>query len=221
MSICLSVFCSAIAADKPDSVLLQPLNAAREHERRQLISLWNGCMEKSGDVQFVFGKLLPSGAQARDQETLLGIFSTELWSKTQIDGDSFLLPDKEGRDHFYQVIHDQLPETKKVKRKLDEQIMLYETVRGQADRMAEYFQNYKTAHKALLAAEEDLRDFDKSRDPNADADHQEAFNSGRQKLKHDIKTQKEGEERYRSNLVELCGLPAVTKFEADIRSSEK
>jgi len=139
---------------------------AAEIEREQLTSLWEATLAKSPDINFVLQKLMPNSDPSKATTILMRALSTAMYGGMAVV--PMAVPNAGAgayaiQSFGYSTIGQLLNLTdsnaqKKARITQTEQIMLYNMIRDNADKLVVAYRDYKTKHGSLFKANADFED---------------------------------------------------------------
>lgn len=198
----------------------------REIERDQLTALWEATLANSVDINFVLQKLMPSTDPGRVTSLMMRSLSTLLYggvssirafspgiagAATSSVGTSILMKvlDMKDRESLEKARVTQV-----------EQILLYNMVRGTADRLVEKYRSYKKVYRNLLRAQNDfvaLKEMSARVREDQDPSEQFTVDYTLRKQLRELEVIEDDLKTFRQALTDLAGAGAVSDFEEKVR----
>ncbi|MBX9950805.1 MAG: hypothetical protein K2Y39_16665 [Candidatus Obscuribacterales bacterium] len=212
---------------KSDKEEEQAISIDLECEKRQISALWEATLNRSPDIQFVVQKLLPSSDKRRTTTILMRMISSSLTSiagtTPVITGPNpFTVISSQFTSNAFNQIVD-LHESKLQKREQIDQaqaIMLYQMVRGIADKVTEYYRDYKFRVRSIDTTQvraQKLQNLVKETRIGQDAVKQIEMEYWLDRVRTEIEEAVYVARRYRQSLVDLAGAEAVYKLDQDLQ----
>jgi len=212
---------------KSDEEVDQAISLDLECEKKQISALWEATLNRSPDIQFVVQKLLPSSDKNRTTTLLMRMLSSSLSSiagtTPVITGPNPLaiVGSQFTSNAFNQIID--LQDSKRQKREQIDQaqaIMLYQMVRGIADKVTEHYRDYKFRVRSIDTTQiraRKLQNLVKETRLGQDAVKQIEMEYWIDRVKTEIDEAVYIARRYRQSLVDLAGGEAVYKLDKDLQ----
>lgn len=212
---------------KSDEEVDQAISLDLECEKKQISALWEATLNRSPDIQFVVQKLLPSSDKNRTTTLLMRMLSSSLSSiagtTPVITGPNPLaiVGSQFTSNAFNQIID--LQDSKRQKREQIDQaqaIMLYQMVRGIADKVTEYYRDYKFHVRSIDTTQmraQKLQNLVKETRIGQDAVKQIEMEYWIDRVKTEIDEAVYIARRHRQSLVDLAGGEAVYKLDKDLQ----
>jgi hypothetical protein len=194
-------------------------------EKEQLSDLWEACLQRSPDIQFVVQKLQPTTNQAHLSSVLTKLLSTAAFAGVGAVG--MMSPNMSGymmSSAGYSAISSvlggqQRKADKAAKLSQEEQMMMLQIVRNTADKLVASFRDYKKFFVSLSRASNDLQDLQAmaaEARAGQDAAKQLEMDYTLRKAQRDIDQISDEVRRHRSNLLDLAGPDAIAKLDKQI-----
>jgi hypothetical protein len=199
------------------------LGYAEEIEREQLTSLWEAALSKSPEINFVLQKLMPNSDPSKATTVMMrmlgmamqgGISAATMMSPTPMgyaagNGAASVLGNLMGMVESNQAKKARLTQT--------EQIMLFDMVRKNADKLVGTYRDYKTKHKSLYKANADFEDLKNlAIEVKKDGAKEFEVQYTLKKQERDIDEIGNQLSKERKALCDLAGEDAVAKLDASI-----
>lgn len=210
---------------EPADETANKLDEVRELERQQLTALWEATLTRSPDINFVLQKLMPASDPSRTVTLLMRALSTAamgamsaMTAMNPTPGTYML--NNVGANTLAQLLNMQESHiAKKARITQTEQIMLYNMIRTNADKLVGNFRDYKRKHMSLLTANSDfehLKRMAAATRGNQDAVKQIEIEYTLKKQQRDIEDVGSELSKLRQGLIDMAGLKAVEKLDGEI-----
>lgn len=198
-------------------------------EKVQLADLWESTLTRSPDIQFVVQKLMPTSNPGRASTVMMRMLSSAIFGA--MGAVTMLSPSPAayagsnmGASMIMNVL--QLQENKqaqKARLSQTESIMLYNMVRSTADKLVEFYRNYKKSMVGLAKSLSDLQDLQNmvaEARAGQDAAKQLEMEYTIRKAQRDCDTMSEDAKRFRQSLVDLAGAEALAKLDKQLEDEQ-
>jgi hypothetical protein len=202
-----------------DSIIEKDL----KYEKEQITALWAATLDRSTDLQFVVQKLIPSSDKNRTTNILMRMISSSMISiantAQSVYGPSpaTILASQLTTGAISQGLDFQNAKSQR-NTQLDQTqaIILYQMVRGIADKLTEHYRDYKFRVKSIEYAQArstKLQNLIQEARAGQDAIKQIEMEYWIDKAKTDIEEAFYIARRYRQSLVDIAGADAVAKLD--------
>jgi hypothetical protein len=200
-----------------------------QNDNKQLSDLWDSCLNRNQDIQFVVNKLVPTSDKTHATTILTRTLSTLLFGAI---GSMQMIAPGTGTyaaQQFAGAALSQLTgvmdskQQKKMQLNQAELIMLYGMVRQTADKLSDNFRMYKDSNRELQEATtsfEEIRNMIKDNNALQNAASQLMVHIAVKQAESNIYSKTSAVSRYRQSLVDLAGLDAVAKLEKQIQEEQ-
>lgn len=207
------------SAAEMDSIVEKDL----EYERNQISALWEATLKRSADIQFVVQKLIPSSDKNRTTNILMRMISSSITSVANTAQVAYgpspatLLTSQLATSAITQGLdlHNSKAQ-RNVQLDQTQAIILYQMVRGIADKLTEHYRDYKFRVKSIDYAQArtmKLQNLIQDARAGQDAIKQIEMEYWMDKAKTDIEEAVYIARRYRQSLIDIAGIEAVDKLD--------
>ncbi|SRR5579875_153 len=205
------------------------LETIADAEKTELADLWESTLARSPDIQFVVQKLMPSSSPGHASTIMMRMLSSAVFGAMGAvnmisPNPGMYAANNMGASMIMNVLQMQENKTAaKAKLSQTEAIMLYNMVRGTADRLVENFRNYKKTVTTLNRATTDLQDMQgmvAEARAGQDTSKQLEMEYTLRKQQRDVDAIQEDLRRYRQSMVDLAGPDAVAKLDKQIEEEQ-
>lgn len=197
----------------------------RELERKQILALWQATLARSPDIHFVIQKLLPAHGAKKVTSAMVRIISTTMYGGL---GAANMVAPGMGTSMATNAIGHILDGImrnydrgvlKKERIKDQEQIQMFEMVRGVGNDLVDRYRLYKTTHKEFVIAQNELADL-KSMAGNPgvkkNASEQIELEYNLKRQQREMVSIQSTIGKHRQALVEHAGPEAIQKLDKEI-----
>jgi hypothetical protein len=194
-------------------------------EKQQLSDLWEATLTRSPDIQFVVAKLQPTNSNAHLNTILSSMLSTAAYGGMSAvmmmsPGMGTYAAGSAGSMLISNVLQiNNSRQQKKQKLSQEEEMIMFNMVRGTADKLVAAYRDYKKRFVSLSRASSDLQDLQAmAADARAgqDASKQLEMDYVLRKQQRDIDEISDDVRRYRQTLLDLAGPDSVAKLDKQI-----
>lgn len=200
-----------------------------DSEKAELAELWESALGRSPDIQFVIQKLMPTSNPGHGSTILMRMLSTAVFAG--MGAGQMMMPNAggvaitstTGNALMNMIGAQESKAAKNARLSQTEQIMLYNMVRTTADKLVDYFRNYKKTMAAMQKANTDLQDLQamvSEARSGQDASKQLEMEYTLRRQQRDVDGVIEDLRRYRQGLVDLSGPEAVAKLDQQIQDEQ-
>jgi hypothetical protein len=194
-------------------------------EKQQLSDLWESTLTRSPDIQFVVAKLQPTNSAAHLNTILSTMLSTAAYGGMSAmmmmsPGIGSYAAGSAGSMLISNVLQiNQAKNQKKQRLSQEEEMIMFNMVRGTADKLVAAYRDYKKRFVSLSRASTDLQDLQAmGADARAGQDpaKQLEIDYTLRKQQRDIDEISDDVRRYRQTLLDLAGPDSVAKLDKQI-----
>lgn len=198
-------------------------------DSKQLTDLWDACLNRNQDIQFVVAKLVPSADRSHVAtvmtRTLTGLLYGALGSMQMIAPSPGMYAGQQFAMSAIQQIMGTVDskQAKKMQLNQAELIMLYNMVRQTADKLSDAFRLYKDSSKDLnesITSFEEIRNMIRDTSTPQAASSQLMVHIAVKTTESNISQKTSAVSRYRQTLVDLAGPEAVAKLDKQLQDEQ-
>lgn len=198
-------------------------------DSKQLADLWDACLNRNQDIQFVVAKLVPSSDRSHVAtvmtRTLTGLLYGALGSMQMIAPSPGMYAGQQFALSAIQQIMGTVDskQAKKMQLNQAELIMLYNMVRQTADKLSDAFRLYKDSSKDLndsITSFEEIRNMIRDTNTPQAASSQLMVHIAVKTTESNISQKTSAVNRYRQTLVDLAGPEAVAKLDKQLQDEQ-
>ncbi len=199
-------------------------------EKTQLADLWESALSRSPDIQFVIQKLMPTSDPGHAATVMMKMLSTLVYGGMNaatmvMPGAATYAGTSVGASMMMNLINGmESKNAKKAQISQEQQIMLYQMVRGVADRMVDNYRNYKRDMITLSRSLTDLSDLQamiSEARATQDAAKQIEMEYTLRKAQRDVDGVANNVKHHRQSLIDLSGAEAVAKLDKQLDEEQK
>lgn len=201
------------------------LETVADAEKAQLSDLWESTLTRSPDIQFVVQKLMPTSNPGHASTVMMRFLSNAIFGAMGALSMASPSPWTYGATNMGASMMMNLlqaqegKQAQKARISQTETIMLYNMVRGTADKLVENYRNYKKTMTVLaksLADLQDLQNMVAEARAGQDAAKQVEMEYTIRRAQRDVEAVSEDVKRFRQGLVDLAGTDAVAKLDKQL-----
>jgi len=205
------------------------LETMLDAEKEQLADLWEAALTRSPDIQFVVQKLMPTSNPGHASTVMMRLLGNAIFGA--MGAVSMMSPSplmyggtNMGAGMIMNVL--QMQENKQAQKahiSQTEAIMLYNMVRGTADKLVDQYRNYKKSVTTLTKSLTDLQDLQemvREARQGQDSAKQVEMDYTIKKAQRDVDSVSEDVKRYRQGLVDLAGVESVAKLDKQLDNEQ-
>ncbi len=212
-----------------DSEAQKKIETMLDAEKEQLADLWEAALTRSPDIQFVVQKLMPTSNPGHASTVMMRLLGNAIFGA--MGAVSMMSPSpmmyggtNMGASMIMSAMNMQeSKQAQKARISQTETIMLYNMVRGTADKLVDQYRNYKKSMTTLartLKNLQELQEMVREARQGQDAAKQIEMDYTIKKAQLDADSAAEDVKRYRQGLVDLAGVETVAKLDKQLEDEQ-
>ncbi|HMY04173.1 MAG TPA: hypothetical protein PKA48_12485, partial [Candidatus Obscuribacter sp.] len=219
-----SINAQPLALIESQDEVMQKAEVLENSEKKQIADLWESTLEKSPDIQFVVQKLVPTSDKGHATHIMMKTISSLMFGAI---GSMGMVAPNQGTymaQNFAASMLSQLngamdkKQLERMSLNQAELIMLYNMVRGTADKLVDNYRCYKKNVLHMSRATTDLEELRNMAGMAAKSPAQELeMQYTLRKAQRDIDGLVDDVHRYRQNLIDMAGNDAVSKLDNQVK----
>lgn len=219
-----SINAQPLALIESQDEVMQKAEVLENSEKKQIADLWESTLEKSPDIQFVVQKLVPTSDKGHATHIMMKTISSLMFGAI---GSMGMVAPNQGTymaQNFAASMLSQLngamdkKQLERMSLNQAELIMLYNMVRGTADKLVDNYRCYKKNVLHMSRATTDLEELRNMAGMAAKSPAQELeMQYTLRKAQRDIDGLVDDVHRYRQNLIDMAGSDAVCKLDNQVK----